>query len=105
MRIGTALERSKVTLRKWAIAIFLEMTNLKGVSSMKLHRDLKVTQKTAWFMQQRIREAWGGEAAVIMAGPVEADETYFGGRRKNMPKAKRRTLKGRGRWTRQWWLA
>ena len=57
VRIGTALERSKVTLRKWAIAIYLEMTNLKGVSSMKLHRDLKVTQKTAWFMQQRIREA------------------------------------------------
>ena len=96
VRIGTALERSKVTLRKWAIAIFLEMTNLKGVSSMKLHRDLKVTQKTAWFMQQRIREAWGGEAVAIMAGPVEADETYFGGRRKNMPKAKRRSLKGRG---------
>ena len=96
VRIGTALERSRVPLRKWAIAIFLEMTSLKGVSSMKLHRDLKVTQKTAWFMQQRIREAWAGEADTIMAGPLEVDETYFGGRRKNMSKAKRRDLKGRG---------
>ena len=50
VRIGTALERSKVPLRKWVIAIHLEMTSLKGVSSMKLHRDIKVTQKTAWFM-------------------------------------------------------
>ncbi len=76
VRIGTALERSRVPLRKWAISIFLEMTNLKGVSSMKLHRDLTVTQKTAWFMQQRIREAWAGEADAIMAGPLEVDETY-----------------------------
>ena len=96
VRIGTALERSKVPLRKWAIAIYLEMTSLKGVSSMKLHRDLKVTQKTAWFMQQRIRKAWGGEVAAILAGPLEVDETYVGGKRRNMPKAKRRTLKGRG---------
>ena len=56
VRIGTALERSKVPLRKWLFAIYLEMTSLKGVSSMKLHRDLKVTQKTAWFMLHRIRE-------------------------------------------------
>ena len=69
---------------------------------MKLHRDLKVTQKTAWFMQQRIREAWAGEADAIMAGPMEVDETYFGGRRKNMSKAKRRDLKGRARSGRSW---
>ena len=96
VRIGTALERSRVPLRKWAIAIFLEMTSLKGVSSMKLHRDLKVTQKTAWFMQHRIREAWAGEVDAIMAGPIEADETHVGGRRANMSKAKRKARKGRG---------
>ena len=96
VRIGTALERSKVPLRKWAVAIYLEMTHLKGVSSMKLHRDLKVTQKTAWFMLHRIREAWSVETARLFSGPIEVDETYIGGRRKNMPKAKRKALTGRG---------
>ena len=95
VRIGTALERSKVMLRQWVFAIYLEMTSLKGVSSMKLHRDIGVTQKTAWFMLHRIREAWG-EARETFAGPVEADEAYFGGLRANMPKAKRKALTGRG---------
>ena len=58
VRTGTALEQSKVPLRKWAIALYLELTSLKSISSMKLHRDLHVTQKTAWFMLHRIREAW-----------------------------------------------
>ena len=93
MRIGTALERSKVPLRKWAIAIYLEMTSLKGVSSMKLHRDIGVTQKTAWFMLHRIREAWATESVRQFAGPVEADETYIGGKRKNMSNAKRKALR------------
>jgi len=97
VRIGTALERSKVPLRKWVFAIYLEMTSLKGVSSMKLHRDLKVTQKTAWFMLHRIREAWSTESASLFAGPVEVDETYIGGKRKNMSNAKRRELKDTGR--------
>ena len=97
VRIGTALERSKVPLRKWVFAIYLEMTSLKGVSSMKLHRDLRVTQKTAWFMLHRIREAWMSEAAGNFSGPVEADEAYFGGRRKNMSNAKRKALRTTGR--------
>ena len=59
VRIGTALERSQVTLRQWLFAIYLEMTSLKGVSSMKLHRDIGVTKKTVWFMLHRIREARG----------------------------------------------
>ena len=96
VRIGTALERSRVPLRKWAFAIYLEMTSLKGVSSMKLHRDLRVTQKTAWFMLHRIREAWADEKAALFSGPVEADETYIGGKRKNMSKDKRAVLTGRG---------
>ena len=58
VRTGTAMERSKVPLRKWAWAIYLEMTSLKGVSSVKLGRDIGVTQTTAWFMQHRIREAF-----------------------------------------------
>ena len=83
MRTGTALEESRLPLKKWVWAIFLEMTNLKGVISMKLHRDIGVTQKTAWFMQQRIREAFTPEIAEIFVGPVEVDETYVGGLEKN----------------------
>ena len=64
------MERSKVPLRKWAVAIYLEMTSLKGISSMKLHRELKVTQRTAWFMLHRIREAWNAECEGLFAGPL-----------------------------------
>ena len=83
VRTGTALERSKVPLRKWAFAIYLEVTSLKGVSSMKLHRDIGVTQKTAWFMLHRLREAWAQDNAGPFSGPVEVDETYMGGRERN----------------------
>ena len=72
------------------------MTNLKGVSSMKLHRDIGVTQKTAWFMLNRIREAWATESVRRFGGPVEADETFIGGKRKNMSHARRKQFYGRG---------
>ena len=91
-KTGTALASSKIPLRKWAIAIYLEQTSLKGVSSMKLHRDIGVSQPTAWFMLHRIREAWARETPGGFSGPVEADETYFGGRRRNMSNAKRKAL-------------
>ncbi len=96
VKTGTAMARSPIPYRKWAVAIYLCMTSLKGVSSMKLHRDLGVTQKTAWFMLHRIREAWAMESGNGFSGPVEGDETYFGGQRKNMSKAKRKGLTGRG---------
>ena len=57
VKTGTVLQNSKVPMQKWAIAIYLCLTNLKGISSMKLHRDIGVTQDTAWFMLHRIREA------------------------------------------------
>ena len=94
VRTGTVMERSKITLRKWAFAIYLSTTSLKGVSSLKLHRDLRITQKSAWFMAHRIREALaaGGH---MMDGPVEVDEAYFGGLEKNRHANQRRRL-GRG---------
>lgn len=96
VRVGTILERSKVSLQDWAIAIYMHLTSLKGVSSMKLHRDLGVTQKTAWFMLQRIRKAFDNDDDPPFGGPAEADETWFGGKRRNMSKAKRESLSGRG---------
>ena len=96
VRTGTTIEKSRLPLRKWAFATYLYVTNLKGVSSMRLHRELKVTQKTAWFMLHRIREAWGDSGLEQFVGPVEADETYMGGKRKNMHASKRRELTGRG---------
>ncbi len=56
-RNGTHLQHSRLPLRKWVVAIYLYVTHLKSVSSLKLHRDLKITQKTAWFMLHRLREA------------------------------------------------
>ena len=98
VRTGTLIARSNIPLRKWAIAIYLTVTSLKSVSSMKLHRDLGISQKSAWFMLHRIREAWaGGGDDGDFSGPVEADETYFGGKRKNMSNAKRRELADTGR--------
>ena len=92
------MARSNIPLRKWAIAIYLCLTSLKSVSSMKLHRDIGVSQRAAWFMLHRIREAWGDDGGdEPFDGPVEVDETYFGGKRKNMSKAKRKALASTGR--------
>ena len=97
VRTGTPIARTNVPLRKWAIAIYLCLTNLKSVSSMKLQRDIGVSQPTAWFMLHRIREAWAEDDDDDFDGPVEVDETYFGGARRNMSKAKRKAMnKSRG---------
>lgn len=96
VRIGTILEGSKVSYQKWAFAIYFHLTSLKGVSSMKLHRDIGVTQKTAWFMLQRIRKAFEDDDDWPFGGPVEVDETNVGGKRRNMSNAKRAEATGRG---------
>ena len=97
VKTGTAMQASKIPLRKWAIAVYLCLTSLKSVSSMKLQRDIGVSQPTAWFMLHRIREAWGGEGEGPFDGPVEVDETYFGGKRRNMSNSQRKELAGTGR--------
>ena len=84
LKTGTLMKASKISYQNWAIAIYLFSTNLKGVSSMKLHRDLKITQKSAWHMAHRIRDTFKKEGqSFSFAGPVEADETFLGGKDKN----------------------
>lgn len=63
---------------------------------MKLHRELGVTQKTAWHLAHRIRKAWANRPDNLFQGPVEVDETYMGGKRRNMHKSKRQEFDGRG---------
>lgn len=75
-KTGTVMQGSKLGYQTWAIAIYLISTNLKGVSSMKLHRDLNVTQKTAWYMAHRIRKALEN-APEALSGTIEVDETYI----------------------------
>ena len=78
IKTGTVMEGSNLKYRVWAVGIYLFTTNIKGISSMKLHRELGIGQKAAWFMLQRLRKTFEAEA-----GPVEVDETYIGGREKN----------------------
>lgn len=79
--VGTVFERSKISLTKWWMAVYLLNSSKKGFSAHQLHRTLKVTYKTAWFMMHRIREAMRTGGLVPMGGGgkiVEADETYIG---------------------------
>jgi ISXO2-like transposase domain/Transposase zinc-ribbon domain len=83
VRNGTIFEDSKLPLRIWFRAIFLMISNPKGVSSMEIHRQLGITQKSAWFVVQRIRElTMALEPQPIMTGTVEIDETFIGGKEK-----------------------
>ena len=90
VKTGSAMAGSPVPLRLWAIAIYLDVTRPKGINSVQLAKDIGVTQKTAWFMLHRIREAWADPAGQPMPGPVEADETHVGGKFRNLHAKDRR---------------
>jgi len=94
VKTDTIMHNSKLPLSKWALAFYLYSTHLKGVSSMKLHRDLEITQKAAWHLAHRIRELWDDETGK-MAGPTECDEAYIGGLEKNKHNSKKAKA-GRG---------
>ena len=95
VKTGSVMQSSKLGYQKWAIAAYLVTTSLKGVSSMKLHRDLEITQKSAWHLAHRLHKTYE-MGLPLFSGPAEVDETYMGGKRKNMSNAKRKTLTGRG---------
>ena len=90
------MEGSNLGYQTWALAAYLLTTSLKGVSSMKLHRDLGITQKTAWHLAHRIRRAWEADQAADFTGPVEVDETYVGGLAKNKHASERDRIGKRG---------
>ncbi len=96
IKYGTFMQSSPLDHLDWLYILYLVVTNLKSISSMKLHRDLGITQKSAWHLAHRVRRALGDRATNLFSGPVEVDETYFGGRRRNMPASKRKVLTGRG---------
>ncbi len=97
VKVGTIFEKSPLGLDKWLMAMWL-ITNAKnGISSCEIHRALEVTQKTAWFMLHRIRMAMTNGTFERLVDDVEVDETYIGGKARNMPAHKREAkIKGRG---------
>ena len=96
LKTGTVMEGSKLGFQVWLVATFLMATNLKSVSSMKLHRDLSINQRSAWFLAHRLRATLSKEST-LFSGPVEVDESYFGGRRRNMSNTRRKELTDTGR--------
>lgn len=82
VRTGTIFERSKVPLHKWLYAMYLLVTARKGISSLQLSKQIGITQKSAWFVLHRIREACGDDLTQLQ-GIVEIDEAYFGGKEAN----------------------
>jgi transposase-like protein len=89
LKTGTIFEDSPIPLEKWLCAAWLIISCKNGVSSYEVHRGLKVTQKTAWFMLHRIRLAMQESGFNKLAGEIEVDETFIGGKSRNMHKAKR----------------
>src|SRR5438034_5313222 len=93
VKVGTVMEDSPISLDKWLCAFWLIANAKNGISSYELHRSLGVTQKTAWFMLHRIRLAMQDGSIEKFSGKVEADETFIGGRARNMHADKKAHVK------------
>jgi len=89
LKTGTIFEDSPIALEKWLTAAWLIISCKNGISSYEIHRGIKVTQKTAWFMLHRIRLAMQDGNFNKLGGEVEVDETFIGGKARNMHEAKR----------------
>lgn len=97
VKVGTIMEDSPIGLDKWLPAIWMLQNSKNGISSCEIARALGVTQKTAWFLLHRIRLAQQGKQGGKFAGEVEVDETFIGGKSRNMHKSKRaRVITGTG---------
>jgi transposase-like protein len=98
LKTGTIMEDSPIGLDKWLTAMWLVASNRNGISSWELHRALGVTQKTAWFLLHRVRLAMQDElTGGNLGGEVEVDETYIGGKARNMHKDRKRRVQKEGR--------
>ncbi|WP_155964391.1 IS1595 family transposase [Streptococcus ruminantium] len=89
VKTDTLFENTKTPLRKWFMAIWMVTSHKKGISSVQLAKDIDVTQKTAWFMLERIRKCFGSENNNDLDDVVEVDETYIGGKNKNRHHSKK----------------
>jgi len=97
IKTGTILEDSPIGLDKWLSAIWIIVNAKNGVSSYELHRSLGITQKSAWFLSHRIRLALKAGSFSLLSGEVEVDETFIGGKARNMHRADRaRKIHGTG---------
>src|SRR6266404_1968181 len=97
IKVGTIFEDSPISLDKWLCAMWMLANCKNGISSYEIHRGLGVTQKTAWFMLQRIRLALQSDDGGMLGGEVEVDETFIGGKARNMHVAtKKRRITGTG---------
>jgi len=89
IKVGTIFEDSKIPLKKWYAAIYLITSHKKGISSIQLSKDIGVTQKTAWYMNHRVRHSLGLDNDEKLTGVIEADETFIGGKEINKHESKK----------------
>ncbi len=95
---GTIMQKTKIPLQKWFLAIALAVNAKKSFSSHQLARDLELNQKTVWYLMQRVRAAMAADQGPLLRGIIEADETFLGGkpRKRNRRSSRKPAKRGRG---------